>query len=371
MNTSPQTISSALKISSNFCNTCNVSFDTAELRRSHAKSPVHVENVRRRVVGLSPLDPAAAQEVIQKNASIKPDSSSDEADLSSDESAEDDVAEEAGPEFVAEQCLFCNEEAATFDDNMAHMRKAHGLFVPDIGHLAVDLETLIQYLHLIIFSYHECLFCHSQRSTAEAAQHHMLGKRHCIIDITSDDSEYLDFYDFIDGKGDGSGEDGEERESASRTSNVPILQSDDRSTRLPSGRIITNRSTASASQHRQKSSRVDAQQNSAQLTSTPQPEEQKQESKSDSDAAAPSGQLTKSQKRDLALVKGLGALSLSDQAMMSRFSAPEQRSLIAAKKRETATARRAQTRYLRRVEMLGNQTLMKHFTNDVPGPRNG
>ncbi|KAK0712554.1 C2H2 type zinc-finger-domain-containing protein [Lasiosphaeria miniovina] len=353
MNTPPPTISSTLKISSNFCNTCNVSFDTAELRRSHAKSPVHVENVRRRVVGLSPLDPTAAQEVIQKSASIKLDSCSDEADLSSDESAEDDVAEEASPEFVAEQCLFCNEEAAAFDDNMAHMRKAHGLFVPDIGHLAVDLETLMQYLHLIIFSYHECLFCHSQRSTAEAAQHHMLGKRHCIIDITSDDSEYLDFYDFSDGNGDGSGEEGE-GESASRTSNVQILQSDDGSTRLPSGRIITNRSTASASQHRQKSSRA-----------------QKQESKSDSDAAAPSGQLTKNQKRDLALVKGLGALSLSDQTMMSRFSAPEQRSIIAAKKRETATARRAQTRYLRRVEMLGNQTLMKHFKNDVPGPRNG
>ncbi len=56
-------------------------------------------------------------------------------------------------DFNPAQCLFCNDIESSFDDNLAHMIKRHGLFIPYKNNLAVDLETLIAYFHLIIFTY--------------------------------------------------------------------------------------------------------------------------------------------------------------------------------------------------------------------------
>ncbi|KJZ70930.1 hypothetical protein HIM_09681 [Hirsutella minnesotensis 3608] len=96
--------------------------------------------------------------------------------------------------FDPRQCLFCKSYSVDFDENLDHMNKKHSFFIPHDSKLIVDPETFIKYVHLVVFGYHECLYCGSPRQTVEAAQQHMVGKGHCKIDIDMDDSEYQDFY---------------------------------------------------------------------------------------------------------------------------------------------------------------------------------
>lgn len=73
-------------------------------------------------------------------------------------------------QFQPSRCLFCNQASQDFGASTAHMQTAHGLFVPDQKKLVVDLETLFDYLHLVIFGYSECICCGTQRQSPHAAQ---------------------------------------------------------------------------------------------------------------------------------------------------------------------------------------------------------
>lgn len=91
------------------------------------------------------------------------------------------------------------------------MLQSHGLFIPDRNRLVIDEVTLVKYSHLIIFGYFECLYCGSERSSAQATQQHMIGKGHCKIDVYRENSEFRDFYNFDSGydfscNSDGSGD---------------------------------------------------------------------------------------------------------------------------------------------------------------------
>lgn len=57
------------------------------------------------------------------------------------------VAETA---FDPLQCLFCGQFSFDLDENLEHMHKKHGLFIPDAENLVVDLQTLLGYLHLVM-----------------------------------------------------------------------------------------------------------------------------------------------------------------------------------------------------------------------------
>lgn len=48
------------------------------------------------------------------------------------------------------QCLFCGHANLDLDNNLEHMHKKHGLFIPDQENLVVDLHTLLGYLHLVM-----------------------------------------------------------------------------------------------------------------------------------------------------------------------------------------------------------------------------
>lgn len=128
--------------------------------------------------------------------------------------SESDVAETHSeaplPEEILDllQCLFCSLPSPSFESNLDHMRKKHGLFIPttiDDGtqQLTVDLEIFLEYLHLVIFGYHECLVCHTQRHKSHAVQQHMMGKGHCRLELGEQETdsedeegnEYRDFYE--------------------------------------------------------------------------------------------------------------------------------------------------------------------------------
>lgn len=151
--------------------------------------------------------------------------------------------------FVPEACLFCPQLSSNFQTNLAHMQKFHGLFIPtsiDDGalSLAVDMETLIGYMHLVIFGYHECLFCGTQRADGWAARQHMMGRGHCRMDLSSSESEWRDFYEVDDNllsENEGevvSGDDAGESDSADGQI-LPVDGGD--SLRLSSGKVVAHR----------------------------------------------------------------------------------------------------------------------------------
>jgi pre-60S factor REI1 len=127
------------------------------------------------------------------------------------------------PDFVPGRCLFCAHVSGSLDASTTHMTAAHGFSVPFQDCLAVDLETLIAYLHFVIHGYRECICCGTRRNTVGGVQQHMVAKGHCRFDLTSDIEE---FYEMSQ-----SGH--VPVENLYRGSSVPV--------RLPSGKLISHR----------------------------------------------------------------------------------------------------------------------------------
>lgn len=242
------------------------------------------------------------------------------------------------------------------------MRKSHGLFINDLDRLIVDLEILIRYLHLVIFQYHECLFCHSQRRTAVAAQQHMLGKGHCNIDIHNPDSEYRDFFNFESGN--------EDDDEAPSVLGTIVSGVDDKVARLPSGKTISSRAAGQSLPSYQRyplrsSDSPHASRRDASITpDTPNVGVE--------DPSAPMSSFqvaSRSERRGTPLTTALAKLSLNDQRSLAHLSSSEQRAAIATQRKQADKEHRAELRRRNRVEMLGNRTLMEHFISETPARR--
>lgn len=298
--------------------------------------------------------------------------------------------------FDASKCLFCNTISKDTEDNYQHMQKHHGLFIPYRNKLIVDLDSLLEYLHLIIFEYSECIYCHTQRNTAQAAQQHMLGKGHCKFDI-SQDSEFSEFYD-LDGPdntdSDLEFDSDEERDSQEtqlelwrRSDNKPT-QVDDASIRLPSGRIVSNRSTpaprhpsrrplqppaSSTKPHHHHIQSIPVASQDSSTTPRSGQQQTQQQSRKDAAAAAastappPSETLERHDRRATHLAVQLASMRVNDQRALAHLSAPEQRTVLLYARRETERAKRSENRFRGHMDGLGNLQMKERFVNDVPG----
>jgi pre-60S factor REI1 len=100
-------------------------------------------------------------------------------------------------EDALRQCLFCNNYAADLQENMAHMKKMHSLFIPEQKHL-VDLEGLITYLNGKVYNDYQCLYCNRLKWTEDGITTHMRDMSHCKIAYETEDQqlEIGKFYDF-------------------------------------------------------------------------------------------------------------------------------------------------------------------------------
>ena len=143
------------------------------------------------------------------------------------------------------QCLFCSLESPTMDENVQHMFKMHGMFIPDQDDLD-DAEGLLTYLFSIISEFHECLYCGKTKETVEAIRSHMIDKGHCRMAF---DEELDQFYDFEGDPEDGAegGMMGEDEDPVEADSTSPPQMHDfhpdsDHELRLPSGRVLGHRS---------------------------------------------------------------------------------------------------------------------------------
>jgi pre-60S factor REI1 len=256
----------------------------------------------------------------------------------SDTNTEDEVSDDVLPEFEPTKCIICTQTSQSFDGNIQHMKTAHSLRIPYENHLSVDLETLIWYLHFLINTYRECIYCGTRSRTVQGIQQHMMDKGHCRVEMSD---EMLEFYDL-------------EGLKKYETDNAVAVDSE--TLRLSSGKLLSHRTAASPKQPYRKASPDDT-------------------SDQDHQAALPgkvaSDALTTKDRKDAALASQLARLSVRDQQSLIHMSSSQQRSFLLQRKKELDTVQRSERKMRLKTERLSNKTMMKHFQNDVPGRSNG
>lgn len=250
-------------------------------------------------------------------------------------------------QFDHTQCLFCKNNSMDFDENLEHMLKRHGLFIPDTSYLIVDIKTLIEYFHLVIFSYFECLYCGSQRSSDQAAQQHMIGKGHCKIDILSEDSEFKDFYDFDSSSGNS---DGNTVKSVPESSNVTVVE---KTMRLPSGKVLSHRTKGRPRLHQHRTTYTKVRSapspspSTALGTSPLQPDSAPNEpAQSESNRVA---------KREAIFHNQLATLRAEARRSLMHLSGPQQRAIILKSKKQTEQAREDKNDMLLKIQSKANR----------------
>ena len=253
----------------------------------------------------------------------------------SDESSGGDIVE-----FAEEECLFCRHISEDFDENLSHMRQSHSFIVPFQSLLAVDLETLVSFLHMVIFSYRECICCGKRRRTIEAVQQHMMTTGHCRFNMTE---EITSFYD---------------EESLGQQVAENFSRPDERTLRLPSGKLLAHRSSTINPTPRTRlrdKPELLAPSDSSTLPTT-------------SHSATTSQALARTDRRERALSVQLAQLRTADQTSLVHLPEAEQRSLLAVHKKGVDGARRAERRERRRLDDVGNKTSVhtKYYKQEVP-----
>lgn len=269
------------------------------------------------------------------------------------------------------------------------MSRNHSLFIPsaiDNGSLAlaVDLETLVRYMHLVVHTYHECLFCHTQRQSARAVQQHMTGKGHCRVDLDDSESEFRDFYESPRaGDGDGEGgfssgeettgpedEDSGEAEMAS-TGGGPPLKLREGSLLLSSGKLLSHRSAPAPRHHRplaetHKPTRREAlAASSASADAEAEPlAPQGEDEGAGASGADPGRALTRLERRAESnsrstLSVALASMSLGDRAALAHLPASEQRAVVLRHFKQQDRARHESRRFWSKVELRGNKTVKR------------
>ncbi|PNP76622.1 hypothetical protein FNYG_10041 [Fusarium nygamai] len=280
-------------------------------------------------------------------------------------------AASAPQSFTPGQCLFCPSVYPTLAESIIHMQTSHGLFVPYKQYLLVDLETLFRYLHLVIFEYRECIHCGTSRTTVQAVQQHMMGKGHCKFDV-SEGSEFADFYDFsrqdLDTEDDGLSEDDEdELEGAETKPDLKTLQVDRDSIRLPSGRLISRKSSAQVEpsvaqvRERKRTSRSQLEYSSLEV------EEENPIREENAPVTSDTRLLSRRERRQKATVTyQLANMSAGDRSALIHLSASEQRSLIATQHRFTEKVQKEESRRQRRIDRKGNKNLYAYWHTETP-----
>ncbi|KAK3295453.1 C2H2 type zinc-finger-domain-containing protein [Chaetomium fimeti] len=333
------------------CRLCDVSFDTPEEKRHHAKSEWHVYKIRCRVAEpgtvITPPNSAPIKSSTGRTKQAWKSTSRSESPVadeeSYDEESENDTSSDNDTvEFVAEECLFCNQTSKDLDENLSHMHQAHSLVIPFQSSLVVDLQTLIWFLHMVIFSYRECICCGKRRRTIEAVQQHMASMGHCRFDVTE---EMAGFYDM---------------ESLGQQSAEGRNHPDDRTLRLPSGKLLGHRSYVEPTSK----SRPREEKPIAGLPDGPAPLPTPQQTSADAEPQA----LTKRDRKEQALTTQFAQLRTGDQMSLAHLPQSQQRSLLLARKKELDNVKRAERRKRGRLDRVGNKTAIhtNYYKQEVP-----
>ncbi|KAK2036052.1 hypothetical protein LZ31DRAFT_536826 [Colletotrichum somersetense] len=275
--------------------------------------------------------------------------------------------------FTPGQCLFCPKSSSDFTDSVMHMQKSHGLFIPSQPQLIVDLETLFKYLHLVIFGYRECLQCGTARATVQATQQHMTSKGHCKFDISEQDSEFTEFYDFFELKNDmkagtKGNNDKETREQLSASPSRKPLLVDKDSLLLPSGRIALKQDSVQPGPSFSRFCRRTRVQSSELRPSLVNLNITEGSLKVDVDPNTGNTQhLSKQDKRDKAeTVCPQSNMRAKDRNSLMHLSPSQQQSLIRTQQKHEEKVQRKEERKQRKIDTKGNKNLYAYWATETP-----
>ena len=97
------------------------------------------------------------------------------------------------------ECLFCPRFSNDFEENLSHMSRVHGFFLPDLEYVT-DPKGLVAHLCEKVGLGYLCLYCNERGKRfhcVEAAQQHMVDKCHCKMLFEGDAAlDYAEFYDY-------------------------------------------------------------------------------------------------------------------------------------------------------------------------------
>ncbi|KAI7876590.1 hypothetical protein K492DRAFT_210235 [Lichtheimia hyalospora FSU 10163] len=173
------------------CSTCRKTYTSENGYYNHMQSKKHREmQVKQEIMGMHPQ---------RKPVQVGP-LFSDISDISDQSDLEDEHNTITGCKDPAGTCIFCLFPSKDLDDNIEHMCRVHGFFLPDCEYL-VDQRGLILYLADKIEHDYICLYCNGrgkEYKNPQAVRAHMIDKGHCKMayDDTEDPAELLHFYDF-------------------------------------------------------------------------------------------------------------------------------------------------------------------------------
>lgn len=201
----------------------------------------------------------------------------------------------------------------------------------------------------------------------------MTGKGHCTFDISEQDSEFAQFYNFSEPE-DGAesnieadGDEGNQEETATSSSRKPLLADQD-SIRLPSGKIISGQSSGQAgpsfTQLRRRTRTV-----ASQLEySLVEPDDDEGSSKEELDSdIRDTRSLSKREKRERAtMTYQLTSMSANDRNGLMHLSASQQRSVLATQHRLGEKVQKEERRRQSRIERKGNKNLYAYWATETP-----
>ena len=247
-------------------------------------------------------------------------------------------------EFDKSQCLFCGRSSSDLEHNLEHMSKVHGLHIVT-SNLLVDVKSLLAYFDLVISSYHECLYCGTQRNTTQAVQQHMTAKGHCKYDLTAKDAEFRDFYDLSSLEAE---EESQRNLIATRISDLELAATQNKSRNARSSKHSDKHNldvTFSSSEPESTSSRR-----------FPAPQSDSDSSSDDNESLSnPLRQLSiREQKRAYTLNNQLSQLRADDQRSLMHLPVSQQRTLLATHHKQMEEARRSEQTQRGNLESAGN-----------------
>ncbi|KAM0224137.1 hypothetical protein ACHAPA_004633 [Fusarium lateritium] len=197
----------------------------------------------------------------------------------------------------------------------------------------------------------------------------MLGKGHCKFDIW-EDSEFADFYDFSQSQNnadedcDSDLDASEEEETLSKPEQRPLQIGQD-SIRLPSGRLISKKSSKQVELSALQLRRHTRTKLSQLEYSSAEPDEDRSEYHGPD--VSDTQVLTRREKRRQATVSyQLANLSINDRRALMHLSTSEQRSLIATQHKLMEKVQKEESRSQRKIDRKGNKNLYAYWHTETP-----
>ena len=184
------------------CSACMVAFDGFDGHRAHYQTDWHRVNLTRRVDGLPPITEAFYMSKVQPVAEAGVESKMERLQTSdacqTEEQFERMMQERLERDRLSlSDCLFCAQKSTTLEDNLEHMRKQHGFYIPDRAYLQDERGLLEYLLGKVAVGY--CLYCPRLFNNLQDVRRHMLDTSHAKIRFDADGSaELADFYDWQD-----------------------------------------------------------------------------------------------------------------------------------------------------------------------------